>query len=219
MLIPLEIDEQIGGLKAKARFSEDECAPLVYLVHGRAGDYNVMWAFRRTIPDHWNIIAPQAPLEDINGGWSWWQIKPELAPRSECIAASEKFLNFTNGVEAHYGLRPQLRLAIGFSQGSVLVGLAAQARPELFSGVGILAGFVEEHSNNYLPTAAHKPNFFMAHGITDDTIPYMRALASKSLLESWGLKVQFYEDSVGHKIGPAGMRGLKEWVQAASPGN
>ena len=62
-------------LKAEFRL-RDASAPLLYMVHGRAGNIEVMWAFRRTAPETFSLLSVEAPQPDPVGGYSWWQVEP-----------------------------------------------------------------------------------------------------------------------------------------------
>lgn len=46
--------------------------PTAVLIHGRAGTEDVLWVFRRAIPQGWLIVTPRALYPDPNeGGYSW----------------------------------------------------------------------------------------------------------------------------------------------------
>ena len=194
------------GLHHKIRLGSDPTAPLVFLVHGRAGNYDVMWAFRRCIPESFSIIAPQAPQADPVGGFSWWDIASSSAKEGGGSAASQ-VVAFVTAAEAFYGLTPRCRLACGFSQGAGTLSVVLQ-RNSLFSGVALLAGFVVEtecfSGNPQIP-------IFMAHGLVDEMVPIERARHGRDILEARGFSVEFVEDDVGHKIGTGGMRALSRW--------
>ncbi|NDC37863.1 MAG: hypothetical protein EBZ48_07395, partial [Proteobacteria bacterium] len=111
------------GLRHKVRIT-DPTKPLVVLVHGRAGNFDVMWTFRRAIPDHFSVLLPQAPLTDPIGGFSWWQVgergKREEGPAQDAAAMLKRFLADS---QAYYGLTPPNTLAAGFSQGAGLLSV------------------------------------------------------------------------------------------------
>ncbi len=202
-------------LQHKIRLSDDPTAPLVYLVHGRAGNHDVMWAFRRCIPEACSIIAPQAPLPDNAGGFSWWDIGTTSAREGSERAASI-LLEFMNAAESFYRLKPRTRLACGFSQGAGLLSAVIQ-REACFAGVGLLAGFVVETApSNPLPRGpgGQPTAVFMAHGTDDEIVPVEKARAGRDHLLSYGFPVEYVEDPVGHKVGTGAMKALTRWFSS-----
>jgi len=167
-----------------------------------------MWAFRRTLPESWNIIAVQAPIADPVGGFSWWLVDPAPVSLLEvACAASDLVFKFLHAALAHYKLAPQFMVAMGFSQGAGTLSVLVQRHPALFSGVGLLAGFVVETA----PIEAQlipAPNILIAHGAEDQVVPVQTARKGAEYLKARGAKVQMIEDPVGHKIGTGAMRAL-----------
>jgi phospholipase/carboxylesterase len=197
----------------KEKLQEDPNAPIVYLIHGRAGNFDVMWTFRRCIPETFSIMAPQAQIPDPVGGFSWWQVQPILADRKTANDEATKLLNFFKEYEAKNNLKPKQRVAFGFSQGSAILSLILQQEPEFFTGVALLAGFVIEYGEADFQNKV-LPRIFMAHGNEDQIVPIDKAYSSKERLEQWGFPVEFHEDAVGHKVGAPGMRALTNWMQS-----
>ncbi len=168
-----------------------------------------MWAFRRCIPDHFHIIAPQAFLDDPIGGHSWWQVADTSTGKADALAAAAKLKVFMIEALSNYGILPKCCLALGFSQGAGLLSVLIQQDSSFFAGVGLLAGFVIEGEVKSVP---HQTSVFMAHGVRDSTVSLAKAKAGADFLRGFGFKVEFHEDDVEHKVGATGMRKLKEWV-------
>lgn len=202
-----EAQERVG-LSHKYRIGSDRAAPLVVLVHGRAGTHDVMWAFRRCIPDNFNIVAPQAPLPDPVGGFSWWDIATTNA-RDGGTAAADILARFIEGVVRFYDLAPRIVIGCGFSQGAGTLSVALQRGVPL-GGVALLAGFVVETED--FDRTNDRAKVFMAHGTEDEMVPIERARRGRDVLLSRGFTVEYCEDPVGHKIGTTGMKALTAWV-------
>lgn len=196
------------GLMHKCALAADSNAPLLVLVHGRAGNRDVMWAFRRTFPFEMNVFAVQAPHPDPLGGFSWWLIDdPRWQVESE--RSCNALLRFVSSLSTVYHLAPRLRIGLGFSQGAGLLSLIAQREPTLFDGVGLLAGFViEDHASPQPPL----PRVIMAHGSSDQTVTIEKARNGATYLRNKGYDLIFVEDLVGHKVGTAGMKTLSQWL-------
>lgn len=202
--------EEYVGLKFVDRPGASARSPLVVLVHGRAGNRDVMWSFERAIPPGAAVVAFEAFLPDPVGGYSWWDF---LAPGSkrEAIASAAKRLSFA--VERFIdleGLEPSQVVALGFSQGAVLLSSAVLSGDLNLAGLGLLAGLVP--TPHEPPQILGSPKVFVAHGTKDDVIEVARARQGVELLRKLGLEVTYVEDEVGHKVGIEGTRALKSWM-------
>lgn len=198
------------SLKYRARIGDDRSTPLVLMLHGRAGDRSVMWAFRSTIPEEFNIIAPEAYLPDEEGGLSWWDVKDSNSYGARELAFQKLSAFIPEAIE-HHGLTPSKIIAIGFSQGAGLLSMFLSRDATRFQGVGILAGFVIKGDSPYV-YGSSPPKIFIAHGIKDQAVPISKAREGKDYLSLLGFDVEFHEDPVGHKVGSLGMRALKHWI-------
>lgn len=204
--------EDFVGLRFIHRSCEDPSAPLIILVHGRAGNAQVMWAFDRTLPERAHVVSFEAFWPDPLGGFSWWDMASEKPLEPEIERARDR-LHFA--IERYidlFSLRPSLTIGIGFSQGSVLLSAAVLTGVLQLDGLAILAGFVSRLGDASL-VRGH-PQVFVAHGTADEVLSIEKARKGVNRLRSAGLKVTFVEEEgVGHKLGIQGMRALKEWTE------
>lgn len=185
---------------------------LALFVHGRAGKLDVMWTFRRVVPEGFSIISVEAPIPDPIGGFSWWNVKETKEDQAKQREESFLLLNgFISGAANYYGLNPIKRLAYGFSQGAALLSICMQRDPSDFDGVGLLAGFVfrEPKIEGNL-----RPSVFIGHGTQDETVPIDKAKEGASYLKENGFPVEFHEEPVGHKVGSQTVRALKVWSES-----
>jgi phospholipase/carboxylesterase len=190
-------------------------APLVFLAHGRSGDWRSMKPFERCLRTGFNIISLQGPLPDPLGGFSWWRGRGSLENESDWIPEAEKVSHqaarFMTEAIGYYALNPCLKLGFGFSQGGVLLSLAALNKHELFDGLAVLAGLVPACLGTE-KVAVGRPKIFVAHGIKDEKLPIANARAAVERLRGQGLDVLYVEDKVGHKVGPQGLKALSLWT-------
>ncbi len=198
-------------LRYKSKFSQNPAAPLVYFVHGRAGSSEVMWTFKRCLPDDVSIISVEADRPDRVGGFSWWDVHGEITNQM-LDEGVEKLSSFIDASIKKFELYPRKIAALGFSQGAGALSLVFQRRPALFSSVGLLAGFVIKDWTSSGPTHASLPNIYIAHGTMDDVVPISRAREGAEWLRERGAVVKIVEDDVKHKGGATGMRELKKWL-------
>lgn len=202
------------GLHHTYRLSDSPTEPVVFLVHGRAGNTDVMWAFNRCIPEQFTVFAPEAPLPDPIGGFSWWHVESQTDQESVQNALTI-LTNFIVRAPAYYGLTPRALIGIGFSQGAGVLSALTLRNPAKFTGLALLAGFVVKRHGRTKSDASDSaplPTVYIAHGTLDEVVPVESARAGKQYLEQLGFQVQMEEDAVSHKIGTRGMRGLTAWM-------
>jgi phospholipase/carboxylesterase len=203
------------GLRHRYHFGHPE-APLLYLVHGRVGNLDLMWAFRRTFPPHWNVLSVEAPIPDVEGaltGFSWWTIGATSGQEGAPNAWQNHLAPFVSKVEAQYQLSPRFRTALGFSQGGAVLSVGAQRSPEVFDGVGLLASFVVKVPIGN-SAAAKRPKVFIGHGTDDQVVTISRAEEGRAYLDGLGYETSFATDPVGHKLGSGTVRALSGWLSA-----
>jgi phospholipase/carboxylesterase len=199
------------GLTFIYRLCDDETAPLIILVHGRAGSAQVMWAFDRTLPDHANVVSFEAFLPDVLGGFSWWDMASDPPIESDIMRARDRLHFAIERYIEFFSLTPHKIIALGFSQGSALLSAAVLTGVLRLDGLGILAGFVSKVGKPGLIQG--RPEVFVAHGSADEVLSVEKARNGVQKLTSYGLPVTYIEeDGVGHRLGICGMRGLKEWI-------
>ena len=206
-------DEAVAalGLQHKVRITSPE-KPLVILVHGRAGNFDVMWTFRRAVPEDYSVLLPQAPLNDPIGGHSWWQVgeqgRREDAPAQAAAGALQRFIE---SAVSFYQLKPSCFLGAGFSQGAALLSVLLQSSANPLDGAALLAGFVLKQPQ---PVRGKTRSILILHGSQDEVVPVEMAQLGASYLEGLGYPVQFIQDPVGHKIGTGAVRALTSWVSS-----
>ena len=103
---------------------------------------------------------------------------------------------------------------MGFSQGAVMCNILSFLYPQRIRKVGILAGFIP---SGLEALVANHPlegkDFFVAHGVKDETVTIDRARHSVALLEQAGARVTYCEDEVGHKVSANCVVALKNFFR------
>jgi phospholipase/carboxylesterase len=210
-------EEQLTGLRFLFRAGADSSSPLVVLVHGRAGNRSVMWSFERLIPAGCHVVSFEAFLPDPIGGWSWWDISnggAQVAKGERIALAAGRLTRAIEALIAQQGLTPKIVVGAGFSQGSFLLSTVALRGFFSFSGVAILAGGLLSETME-IREVKDRPQLFVAHGRSDETIKVEHAREGVVWLRQQGLSVEYVEEDVGHKVGIEGTRALKEWLRAS----
>lgn len=222
------------GLKHRIYIPQGGAAgrPVVFLVHGRAGNSSVMWVFSKAIEKlRPVVIAPEATWEDPRGGYSWWPVYDQPASGQTPEVQRERLRELETGVllvrdlvervHSTLGTDRGKSFGFGFSQGGALVGTLSLMQPGIFCGVAILSGFLPyaaREISGILDPAVHSRSaalgrYFVSHGSKDPILPFSRALDTKDWLESHGAEVTFYEDDSTHKVGAGGIKALGSWFE------
>lgn len=201
------------SLKYRAEIKEDIQAPVLFLVHGRAGNLDVMWTFKRYLPEDCHVISMEAPLSDPEeGGYSWWLVNQPIT-REAIESAAMKLQNFMDEAIDSYGLKPKSVIAAGFSQGAACLSVLFQSEPARFVKVALLAGFVvKQKTHPALDRTFERPKIFIAHGTQDQVVTLEKAEEGRNYLCELGFEVLFVTDPVAHKVGTSGMKGLREFL-------
>lgn len=188
--------------------------PTVVMLHGRAGNEDVMWVFARTVPPGWLVIAPRA-LKPDEGGYSWHPRLPHVwPPLAEFDEAADSVMRLIDSLPALYQADAQRIYLMGFSQGAALSYATAMRYPGVVQGIAGLVGFVPTNTESAVETQVlrHLP-VFMAVGRADDKIPYERAQNCAAVLRAAGAALTYREYETGHRMPAQGLRDLTAWWQ------
>ena len=187
--------------------------PTVVMLHGRAGDEDVMWVFAQTVPKDWLLVAPRAIKADPDGGYSWHpRHEDEWPPLNHFDEAVSAVTRFIYALPQLYNADPDNVYLMGFSQGAATAYATALQQPELVQGIAGLVGFVPTEADAVLATEPLDGlPILMAVGKEDERIPYAISQASAQTLRNAGAELKYYEYDTGHKLNAQGMRDLKRW--------
>ena len=185
--------------------------PTAVLLHGRMGDEDVMWIFRKAVPRPWLAVAPRAPLADRDL-FSWliqppgeW---PDLAAFTPAVDALVRFLRVLPGL---YNADPERIYLMGFSQGAAVAFSLALTRPGLVRGVVGLVGFAPDAAADEVAGSLDGMPVFMAAGSEDETIPPARSQHAAELLRGAGADLEYHTYPIGHKMTSEGIEDLRQW--------
>ena len=227
MINSTESENNNLGLKYRLYLPEVKSNKCLLLVHGRAGNSNVMWIFTKALKDkRCTIIAPQAFEEDEIGGYSWWEIGGNK-DKSGDVLINESYLSesvsklekFIENIKIEYQVDEII--AFGFSQGAGLISSLAVKNPKLFSSIAMLSGFLPTPARYQLKTnnlelgksEEKLPNIFMFHGSKDEIIKFERAKKDAEVLSKYSKSFKFIQDDVGHKVSSTGIKELGNWME------
>jgi phospholipase/carboxylesterase len=190
--------------------------PTAVLIHGHAGNEDVMWIFARTLPKNWLLIAPRAIKDGgADGGYSWYPRQLDVWPTlNEFDEAVTAVTHFIHALPHLYKADPDRIYLMGFSQGAALAYATAIRQPSLVQGIAGLVGFVPEEAEAALDADPLQDlPIFMAVGAQDERIPTARARQGAKVLKTAAAQLEYHEYDTGHKLNAQGMRDLTTWWQ------
>jgi predicted esterase len=215
--VPIAIDTkliQFEGWTLRVHASQDQ-KRILLLIHGYTGDENSLWVFARDVSPHYHIVAPRGMHPSGAAGYSWRPVPGfDLGmPRLDQLRpAADALIRLVDAYQASAGIDVVQFDVMGFSQGGVMANVLAFLYPQRVRKAGILAAFVPDGLDEFVPMRPleGKP-FFVAHGRQDDTVSVERARESIAILEQAGAVVTYCEDDVGHKVSLKCLQALKRF--------
>lgn len=195
--------------------------PLIIFMHGYGGDETNMISFKAILPSGYNYLSVRAPLAAHQGGYQWFNQRPESAyydgVTSDIEASGEVLEQFIQQATRKYKAQPSKVFLVGFSQGAMMSYETALRHPELVGGFAALSGHMLTVLKAELKPdpARRKLAVFIGHGTADTLIPVAGATEAQSWLKTQGIKVQFHAyTGLGHAVNEVEVRDLKTWLEA-----
>lgn len=184
----------------------------VVMLHGRFGNEDAMWVFKRTMPATWLKISPRAPQSDPRGGNSWVIQEKGVWPDSAAFeSGADAVLHFLEALPRVYNADPDRLYLMGFSQGAAVSYAAALRRPGLIQAIAGLVGFVPEGCEAAAAGGLRDLPVFMAAGTEDRLVPIERAETCAAFLRRAGADLEYHAYETGHRLNAAGMTDLSAW--------
>ena len=199
----------------------------VLLLHGYGGSGPGLSEIARALmADDRRVFLPTAALPHPSGGAMWWEFiegdwpKPwsddpgsnHWPPSRQLPRARAAVVALVDGIRARYA--PEHLVVAGYSQGAMLAldaGLTLEPPPD---GIVAVAGYTLLDS---LPAIekprSSPPTVFIAHGASDELVPFVRAEWMKGLLERAGFLVIFEPHPGGHAFAPETVRKISQFLR------
>lgn len=198
-----------GGVPFILRRASDPQSPAVLMLHGLHGDERVMWVLESVLPLGGLHIALRGVQPAAGGGFQWAEPAGERAALEDFQDAVQAISRTVEALETEQGISPEPFYLMGFSQGAAAAFACAASGALRPSGIIALAGFLPIGDVDGLQGVP----IYWGHGVEDLLVPLTRALQGADRLRAAGAQVTFCEAQVGHKLGAACARGLREWFQ------
>jgi len=182
---------------------------VVVLLHGYGSRPEDLAAFaeRTDLPAGTRVLLPRAPTpthppHGPEGGAMWWSFPHDFHDlRGQHLPGVEQARAYVSAF-LDRETRPGDRVVLGgFSQGAMLALDVAAHDPRPLAGLILLSGSLMDEAElvPHLPSRRGLP-VRLAHGRSDDILPFARAEDLRSALETAGLDVRFEPFDGGHEV-------------------
>lgn len=203
----------------------------VIWLHGLGADGN---DFVPIVPDlvrrgerAWRFVFPHAKQRavTINGGArmrAWYDIVSFDRKAAEDAAGfrdSELAIQQLIAREVERGIRADRIVLAGFSQGGAVSLYTAPRYPERLAGVMALSTYLPLASRlgaERLPANDGTP-IFMAHGLTDGTLPIAMGLESRNILRGLGYPIEWHQYPMAHSVCAAEVTDIRNYLFRVLP--
>lgn len=168
------------------------------------------------------FVLPSAPVMpvSINGGHemrAWYDILPGDDARREdeaSLRASHRLVDALIEREVQRGMPAERIVLMGFSQGCAMSLMAGLRQPRRLAGIVALSGYLplidataaERHAAN------HATPIFMAHGDSDDVVPFARGERARDHLLALGHDVAWHGYPMDHSLCMEEVRDINAWL-------
>jgi phospholipase/carboxylesterase len=195
--------------------------PTILTIHGRgANAFDLLGLAPYLCGGKFLMLCPQGPLETPTGpeavGYAWYPMSMGGPPDTEAILNSRKKLQaFLDECLKSYPVDPKRLVALGFSQGGVMVYSLALADPERFAALAVLSSWLPKElvPRLSITDAVQTLPTLVQHGSQDPMIEVDRARSSVETLRQLKVPLTFREYEMGHEIRPRSLADLSAWLE------
>jgi phospholipase/carboxylesterase len=183
--------------------------PLLVLLHGYASHEGDLFQLSPRLPLAPAIASVRAPLSE-NGGWAWFSFAERGVTDPSAEEVDEATDAFLEWLDAQDFTSVSL---LGFSQGAVVALQAMRARPERFTSVVAISGFVaagESPGDERL--AQLRPPVFWGRGTLDRIIPATAIERTADWLPLHSTPTTRIYENVAHSLSSAELTDITEFL-------
>lgn len=193
--------------------------PAVVCLHGRGADEEDLLRPARALPDDCHVLSLRAPTP-LGPGYTWYELDLSAGgiqrsqPDPDDFAESRDLVDDSVAAAIEeYDLDGDRIGLFGFSQGAVLGLASILDRPDRYTWVAALHGYLPASHGDVSRFDAADRSAFLGSGEADDVIPANRGREAADRLAEAGLDVTFRTYPFGHGIGQDELEDVVEWVR------
>jgi phospholipase/carboxylesterase len=193
--------------------------PLLILLHGVGSNEQDLFGLAPYLDDRFVIVSARAPNLRAPGSYAWFAVSftpdgPAIEP-AQAEASRQLLLRFIAAACAAYGADPARVYLMGFSQGAIMSASVALTRPDLIAGAVLISGRILPEIRPLIAPAERLAGLplLVVHGTEDTVLPIDHGRASRALLESLPVRLDYREYPIGHTISPASRADVAAWLR------
>lgn len=195
--------------------------PMVVLLHGYGSNEADLFDLKDVFPAAFAVIAVRAPQAAGNGGYQWYPLQQVQGRREadtkQLAAITGQLCHFIRQLCRKYKIDPERVYVMGFSQGGIMSYQLGLRNPELVRGIGIWSGRLLPESRQQLSTdpALKRLKVFIAHGTSDQVIPFSEAAAARDFLLQQGIVPEYHVyTGMQHQINGQELQDIRKWANS-----
>jgi phospholipase/carboxylesterase len=211
---PIRIEIRGWPFRVRKPGKNQENPEVLLLLHGHQGNEDVMWILTNPLPDHFWMLAPRAPVQTAQDGYSWHEIGQTWPDLEMYRTLTKELLSRVDDWMEENQVHPEKVHLMGFSQGAVMVYALGFLYPDRIGKMAAIAGFFPGDWRDALDQHAFQDKqIFIAHGTRDEIIPIEKARQAADVLEGAGAQVHFCSAETGHKLSANCFNGLGDFFK------
>jgi phospholipase/carboxylesterase len=193
--------------------------PLLILLHGVGSNEHDLFGLAPQLDPRFAIVSARAPNTRAPGSYAWFDVA--FTPRGPVIdagqaeASRQQLIRFIGAACAAYRADPGRVYLMGFSQGAIMSASIALTRPELTAGAVLMSGRILPEIGPLIAPAEKLAGlpFLVVHGTEDPVLPVHHGRASRTLLTSLPVRLDYHEYAMGHTIGAQSLETVTTWLR------
>ena len=180
------------------------------LLHGTGGDATSLLPIAAEVAPGTALLSPQGKTVIENMRRFFPVTNAGQFDRDELAYRTAELASFVQEAAETYGFDPRRVVALGYSNGAAMAASMLFLRSRLLAGAAILRPLMP-------PTPARQPDLsgkpvLVAGGRHDELVPPMDAERLAAVLRSARAEVTLRWEDAGHKLRPAEMQAIKQWL-------
>ena len=191
---------------------------LLVLLHGYGSNEADLMGLAPYLDPRLGVVSVRAPITLAMGGHAWYEL--DWTPQglrldmAAAIAARDQVAALVQTLCSQWAVAAENLYLLGFSQGAGLALSAALELPQRLGGVAFLSGlFLREALPQKDLEHLQDLPVLMTHGRHDQTIPLADGQATRELISTLPLKLEYREYDMAHEINAACLEDLRTWFQ------
>jgi len=186
-------------------------APTLLVLHGRGGHETDLLGLGEALGGGIGVLAPRGP-EIQPPGFAWFRNMGIGNPVAESLDLRlTELMEWLEATVAELGLATPLTV-VGFSNGGMMAGALAAARPDLVDRVALLSSAYPLPAEVYALGGLRGTPVLAIGGDEDPVLPLERVAAGVAAYRGAGAEVTAIVRPGGHGVGPEEIEALRTFL-------